>query len=286
MISKRVANVALIMILCLFWGLAFVAIKIGLDYVSPVTLTFLRFLISSTGFAIYFITNNSLIPLKIIPRIALLGFVGFTVYHLSLNLGETQTSSGVASLVITTAPSFIAIFSKIILKEKITSLRAAGIVISFLGLIIVLMPSLQLTENPLHVLAILPAPLSAALYTVLGKKFLTKSEPVILTGYAQFFGLLFLLPLLSHTTFAEAFSLPIRGWLPILFLGICSTVIAYTIWYKLLKDTEATMAGSYSYVISLIAISSGHIILNESFTINLIVGGLLVIFGVYLIHKK
>jgi len=104
LISKRVTNVVLIMILCLFWGLAFVAIKIGLDYVSPATLTFLRFLISSIGFAIYFITNKSSIPLKIIPRIALLGFVGFTIYHLSLNLGETQTSSGVASLVITTAP--------------------------------------------------------------------------------------------------------------------------------------------------------------------------------------
>ncbi|MCW3975783.1 MAG: DMT family transporter [Candidatus Bathyarchaeota archaeon] len=113
-----------------------------------------------------------------------------------------------------------------------------------------------------------------------------KSEPVILTGYAQFFGLLFLVPLLSHSIFAEALSLPLGGWLPILFLGICSTVIAYTIWYKLLKDTEATMVGSYSYIISLIAISSGHIILNESFTINLIIGGLLVIFGVYLIHKK
>ena len=286
MTTKRVTNVALITILCLFWGLAFVAIKIGLDYVSPVTLTFLRFLISSIGFVIYFIVNKSSIPSGIISNIALLGFVGFTIYHLSLNLGETQTSSGVASLVITTSPSFIALFSRIILKEKITSLNTAGIVISFLGLTIVLMPSLQLNDNPLYVLAILPAPLSAALYTVLGKKFLTKSEPIILTGYAQFFGLLFLVPLLSHSFFMEASSLPLDGWIPILFLGICSTVIAYTIWYKLLKDTKATIMGSYSYIISLIAISSGHIILNESITINLIIGGLLVIFGVYLIHKK
>ena len=109
---------SLLLLTAAIWGFAFVAIKIGLDYVSPVTLTFLRFLISSIGFAIYFIVNKSSIPLGIIPNIALLGFVGFTIYHLSLNLGETQTSSGVASLVITTAPSFIALFSRIILKEK------------------------------------------------------------------------------------------------------------------------------------------------------------------------
>jgi drug/metabolite transporter (DMT)-like permease len=286
MIPQRMINLALIVILLLFWGLAFVAIKISLDYISPVTLTFLRFLVSSAGFALFFIINRSSIPLTIIPRIAILGLVGFTIYHLSLNLGETQTSSGAASLVIATAPSFIALFSNIILKEKITFPRATGIMISFFGLVIVLMPSLQITENPLHALAILPAPLSAAIYTVLGKKLLRKSEPVILTGYAQFFGLLFLVPLLSHSTFEEASSLSLGGWFPILFLGICSTVIAYTIWYKLLKVAEATTIGSYSYIISLVAILSGYIILDEPFTLRLVVGGLLVIFGVYLIHKK
>ncbi len=286
MMSPRLTNLALIVVLFLFWGLAFVAIKIGLYHMSPVTLTFLRFLISSIGFIIYFIINRSSIPLNIIPNVAILGLIGFTVYHLSLNLGETQTSSGAASLVIATSPSFIALFSRIILKEKITFLRYTGIIISFLGLIIVLMPSLQITENPLHAISILPAPLSAAIYTVLGKKFLIKTKPAILTGYAQLFGLLFLTPLLSNSVVQETLSLSLEGWLPILFLGICSTIIAYTIWYRLLSVTEATRVGSYSYIISLIAILGGHIILNEPFTINLIVGGLLVIFGVYLIHKK
>ena len=222
---RRLTGFFLLLMLCLFWGLAFVAIKVGLIYLSPVALTFLRFSVASLLFAPYLLYRRASISIRLLPKVALLGLIGFTIYHLSLNLGETETAAGAASLIIASIPIFIALLSRIILGEKLTLFKALGVAFAFLGLTVILAPSLQASENPVKILVILPAPLSAAVYTVLGKLYLKESEPAVLTGYAQLFGLLFLAPLASRFTILEVINLPLEGWIPILFLGICSTTL-------------------------------------------------------------
>ena len=282
----RFTGLILLVVLCLSWGLAFVAIKMSLAYLSPVALTLLRFSIASTLFASYLLYKRASIPIRLIPRVALLGLTGFTVYHLSLNLGETETAAGIASLVIASSPIFISLLSKAILGERLTTFKASGVASAFLGLAVMVAPGLQASRDPLRVLAILPAPLASAIYTVLGKLYLRDEEPIALTGYSQLFGLLFLIPLASKSTILEVASLPFTGWIPVLFLGVCSSTLGYTIWFKLLDTGEASMVGSYIYLTTLVAVLGSRIILGEPFTLNLIAGGILVILGVYLTHRR
>ena len=282
----RFTGLILLVVLCLSWGLAFVAIKMSLAYLSPVALTLLRFSIASTLFASYLLYKRASIPIRLIPRVALLGLTGFTVYHLSLNLGETETAAGIASLVIASSPIFISLLSKAILGERLTTFKASGVASAFLGLAVMVAPGLQASRDPLRVLAILPAPLASAIYTVLGKLYLRDEEPIALTGYSQLFGLLFLIPLASKSTILEVASLPFTGWIPVLFLGVCSSTLGYTIWFKLLDTGEASMVGSYIYLTTLVAVLGSRIILGEPLTSNLIAGGILVILGVYLTHRR
>jgi drug/metabolite transporter (DMT)-like permease len=282
----RFTGLILLVVLCLSWGLAFVAIKMSLTYLSPVALTLLRFSIASTLFASYLLYKRASIPIRLIPRVALLGLTGFTVYHLSLNLGETETAAGIASLVIASSPIFISLLSKAILGERLTTFKASGVASAFLGLAVMVAPGLQASRDPLRVLAILPAPLASAIYTVLGKLYLRDEEPIALTGYSQLFGLLFLIPLASKSTILEVASLPFTGWIPVLFLGVCSSTLGYTIWFKLLDTGEASMVGSYIYLTTLVAVLGSRIILGEPLTSNLIAGGILVILGVYLTHRR
>ncbi len=283
---SRVMHILLLVLLCLVWGLAFVGIKIGLNYLSPVALTLLRFVIASVIFAFYFILRRATIPFTIVPWIIMLGLFGFTIYHLSLTLGEIETAAGTASLIVATTPIFIALLSRVILKERIGFLRAVGIVMAFLGLAIILKPNIEVSMNIYYVLAILPAPISNAIYTVFGKRQLTNFEPAILTGYAQLFALLTLAPFLSRSALMEIVALPLEGWIPVLLLGACSTVMGYTIWYKLLKVGEASIVGSNVYLISFVAILGSRIILNEYFTTHLILGGILVLIGIFLTKRK
>lgn len=284
--AERAKAFALLLCLSLFWGLAFVGIKEGLLYFSPVVLTFLRFLVASAVFAAYLMTRGKSLPLGMMPAAAVLGLLGFTVYHLSLNFGETETSAGAASIVVATGPIFILIFSATLLGERMTLRRLVGIASAFLGLALIIAPEIQAGADPLYVLAILPAPLSTALYSVLGKRYLKTHEPAVLTAYAQLFGLLFVSPLLLSQPMKGVLEAPAEGWGAVLFLGVCSTVVGYTLWYRLLKEHEASIAGGYLYLTSLVAILAGRAILGEPFTLHLVAGGSLVIAGVTVINRS
>src|SRR5207249_3777699 len=100
--------------LVLVWGLAFVAIKQALGYMSWITLTFLRFVVADLLFVGSLAARRQLRPAPSradLPRLTLLASVGFTGYHLFLNLGETDptVTAGTAALIIASTPAFIAV---------------------------------------------------------------------------------------------------------------------------------------------------------------------------------
>src|SRR5439155_26147277 len=104
---------ASLLFLVLFWGLAFVAIKQALVHMSWITLTFLRFALADIVFFGYLTATRRLRPFPAkadLPYLTLLAFVGFTGYHLFLNLGESDASvtAGAAGLIIGLAPAFLA----------------------------------------------------------------------------------------------------------------------------------------------------------------------------------
>src|SRR5207249_11881877 len=103
---------ASLILLILLWGLAFVAIKQALAYMSWITLTFLRFAVADVLFVSYLVATRQIRHLPArddLPRLVILAFFGFTGYHLFLNLGETDpnVSAGTAALIIASAPAFI-----------------------------------------------------------------------------------------------------------------------------------------------------------------------------------
>ena len=122
---------ASLIVLILFWGLAFVAIKRALAYMSWITLTFLRFAVADVLFVGYLVATRQVRhpPARNdLPMLVILAFLGFTGYHLFLNLGETDpsVSAGTAALIIASAPAFIAIFAIPLLRERIGRLQSAG----------------------------------------------------------------------------------------------------------------------------------------------------------------
>src|SRR5205807_8924860 len=101
------------MFLVLFWGLAFDAIKQALVHMSWITLTVLRFALADILFFGYLTATRRLRPLPTkadLPHLSLLALVGFTGYHLFLNLEESDASvtAGTAALIIASTPAFIA----------------------------------------------------------------------------------------------------------------------------------------------------------------------------------
>ena len=86
--------------------------------------------------------------------------------------------------------------------------------------------------------------------------------------------------------FEQVGSLSLPGWGIILFLGLCPTVIAYLLWYVALEIKTASELGVYLYFIPVLATIFSFILLQEEITWLFILGGALVIIGLYVVNKN
>jgi len=288
---------ASVVVLVVFWGLAFVAIKQALDHMSWVTLTFLRLGFAGALFLAYLLgpARAHLAPRRAdLPLLLVLGFLGFTGYHAFLNLGEAdpQVTAGTAALIIASAPAFIALLAVPFLKEKISPVKAGGISLAFAGLALMIFFASPGSEYAFQVsvggLAIVPSALFAALFTVLGKGLLRTHPPFALVGHAIFLGTLLMVPLViadAPRFLADLGSMGAESLLPVLYLAVFPTFVAYGLWFRALERLPAASAGAYIYLSTLVGIVGGILILGEDVSVVTILGGGMVVSGVVLAQQ-
>ncbi len=277
------------------WAFAFPFIKIVLDNgLSPVNLTIMRFFIVCIVLVMILLFEtkrfSKLYKKDIIP-IFILGFFGVIVYHLGLNYGEQDISPGAASLIIATIPVFIIVLAAVFLKEKFTMKKMLGFILSLCGVLIISLWGKQDTaieiKYILGALAVLIAAIMGALYTIAGKKLLDRYTPLSLTVYAILLGSLGLIPFLNYSLFDEVAMMPAISWIAIIFLGVCSTVIGYVLWYVALEIKNASEVSVYLYAIPAVStVISFFMFPKDKITLFFIIGGALVILGLIIVNKK
>jgi drug/metabolite transporter (DMT)-like permease len=285
--------VVMMIITVVVWAFAFPFIRIGLDELSFVNLTIMRFVVVCvTLLAILLLQPKRFSKLhkKDIIPIFILGFFGVMVYHFGLNYGEQYVSPGAASLIIATIPVFIVVLAVMFLNEKITLKKFLGIVLSLSGVLIISIWGTQDASIEIEymsgALAVLVAAAMGALYTVAGKKLLSRYSALSLTVYAMLLGSLGLLPFLSKSLLDEVSAMSTRGWIAVIFLGICSTVIGYILWYVALKIKTASEVSVYLYAIPVLSTIISYVLFDDKITLLFIFGGLLVIVGLVIVNMK
>ena len=275
------------------WGLAFPLIKISLQDLSPINLTIMRFFVVCIILLFLLLiqsTQFSKLSPKDIPWIFILGFFGVMTYHLALNYGEQYISPGAASLIIGTAPLFVVVSAIVFLKEKVTKKRIAGIFLAFAGIIIISLwgqPSLEIEVKYISgAVAVLVAAVSAAFYTIAGKKLLSRYTALSLTTYAMLLGSIGLLPFLNSSLISEVLQISLPSVVSILFLGIFSTVISYMLWYVVLQIKDASEISIYLYFIPVITILIDLLVFREAISYLFLFGAILIILGLRITSVK
>ncbi len=192
------------LVLVALWGLAFVVIKAANAHMSWITLTFLRFLFADVLFLSYLVIREEgrvRSPRKDWLPLLVLGFLGFTGYRLLLNLGESSAdvTAGTAALIIASDPAFIALLAVPVLRERIRSVRGAGIALAFTGLAVMILfanPGSQLSFSlSVGALEIIPSVIFTAVYLVLGKNYLSRCRPFVFVANTILLGTLLTVPI-------------------------------------------------------------------------------------------
>jgi drug/metabolite transporter (DMT)-like permease len=278
-------------VLSVIWGLAFVAIKVADSVLSPVNLALLRWLIAAVLFL-------ALLPLigrpktkfewRDVPRLLIVGFANVVGYHISLNYAETTISAGLSGLLITFGPVFVVILSVLLLNEKAGPKVILALLLAIGGAAVLSIGSVSSTDlsSFLGPLEVVLAALSYAVFSVLAKPLVHKYGSAPTTISAGLLGTAMMLPLLSTNFIGQVESLPLDGWISVLYLSVLSTVLGYTLYYTLVSRNAVSKLSIQLYLAPIVSVVGGVVLLGESVTIFTAIGGALMLGAVALATAK
>jgi len=286
-VSRRLAGLVWLT-LCAIWGSTWLAIKLGLRDLPPITFAGIRFaLAGAVLFAIIWLSRARL------PRSrrewVLLGYTGLlsiTVNYALVFWGEQYISSGLAALLSATVPLFgLPLAHRYLQSEPLTLWKAVGVVLGVLGVAIVFSGELGI-GGPIALWAsagIILAALAAAHAGVLVKAGGTHIEPSVLAGVQMVGGCV---PLLVAGVALEGNPLHFH-WTPLAlaclgYLTIVGSVIAFLMYYWLIRHTEVSGVLMIPLVTPLVAVLFGVLFAGETIGWHTAVGGVAIIGGVAL----
>jgi len=270
------------------WASAFSVIKALLDHgIGAEQIALARYLIAAPGFVFLLWRAGGLPGLnrRDATRVLVAGIVIVAGYHLSLNLGEQSTSSGIAALIVALSPALTMALAIAFGLERFSLRIALGLAVAFAGVVVVVglgsdeELSLDGIKGPLIVVG---APLSFALYNVLLKPLFARYDLLALTAATSLIGTAGLLPIVAGSDVSGATSLSAGDLALILYLGIFSTLLGYVAWNIGLRAFGPTRAVTATYAIPALAVLFGAVTLEEPVTAWIAAGGLLIVGGVAL----
>jgi drug/metabolite transporter (DMT)-like permease len=268
----------------ILWASAFPGIRAGLSGYAPQHLVLLRLLTASVALLLIAPFQKVRLPqLRYLPSLLLLGLTGITGYNLALSYGETNVSSGTASLLVNCAPVITALLAVPLLKERIQPRGWIGLIVSLGGVAIIVTNSGSgIAFNPWALLVLLAAALQS-IFVILQKRLLADYRPFELTCYAIWSGtlvsLLFLPGLVSACKAA-----PFQATIAVIYLGIFPAAIAYLSWAIVLSRLPASQAVSLLYAIPVLSFVIAWFWLHESLLLSTLLGGALALAGVLLLN--
>ena len=273
------------------WAGSFSVIKAALDEgIAAIDIAILRYAVAAPGFAFILWRARGLPGLtrRDAVRVAAAGLLVVVGYHLFLNFGTRQTTSGIAALVVALAPGMTVVLAALAGLERIRLRHVIGLSLAFAGVVVVVALgsgqslSLESAQGPLLVLG---APLSFALYNVLLKPLLGRYDLLALTAASSLIGMIGLAPLVRPSTVDAATDASLEVVGVVVYLGVLATLLGYIAWNAGLRGLGPTRAVTYAYAIPPLAVLIGAIALDEPITAWLVLGGALVVGGIVLAQR-
>lgn len=279
----------LLLITSFLWGGNFVVSKFLVGHASSITLTDLRWIIAVIClFPVVWIQEKKILPPKrsILP-LFLMGVTGVVLFNVFMFFALERTTAMNVGLLSTLNPVSIALFSLVLVKEKLRPLQIVAMVISFLGVVIVLcrgevdrLLSLRFNSGDLWMLA---AVSSWGLYSVFGKWAMKDTSPMMSTLYSGIFGVLTLLPFnLSSFTITNVNASFVVS---LLYIGILSTVVSMVFWNIGVQKLGGTAAGMFLNFNPVFTAILAFFLLGEKMTWIQFAGSVIVILGCYLFAR-
>src|SRR5512132_722088 len=278
--------------LCVVWSSTGLVIKIGLRDLPPISYAGIRFVIAVIVLMAVSVGRVSLLPQRR-SDYALLAFTGVLMFAVNYGLlfwGELHVSSGLAAVLQATIPIFGMVFAHLMLPDEPLRLRKLAGAIIALGGVTLICARLLGFNGPLAFwggVGVVVGAASAAFANVLVKARSMQLAPAMLAAWQMIFGTAPLLllglavdgnPVRFHWTVSSVFCL--------LYLAVIGSALTFLLLYWLLPCLTVAQLQSISLITPPGAVMLGWLLGGETFPLSSLLGGALVLVGVWMIFRK
>lgn len=283
-------NILLYSLLCLIWGSTWMAIKLGLQDAPPMWGAALRFVVAVIVLVLYNALTGRRYPQGWQKKlyVAWPGVFTYLGSYSFTYLGSQYIPSALASILFAVFPFLVMLLMPLFIKdEKVTKRAVFGVGLGFAGVVLIFAEPLQLKGEALYgMLLFLLSPVAAAMGTVSIKAFL-RDEPVLQMITLQMgLGAFLLCIVAALTEDLGRFEITAVSVGSILYLSICGSIVAFGVYYWLLKRIRLISMSLVALVTPVVAMLIGYLVLGEVLAPLDYVGAALVLTGVAVVNVR
>lgn len=279
-------------IICIVWGTTYLAIRVAVRTIPPLLMTGTRFIVAGALLLVFARLRGETIPhgRRIFREILFVGLLMVGIGNLSVAGAEQWVPSGIAALLVATAPFWAALMERMRPSgERIDVRRGIGMLIGFLGVALLVTPGGAGGAFDLHfllgALMIQMGSIAWQYGTVRGKYNLKDVPPFISSALQMLAGgiAVLIVGLLIGET--KRLTLTTEGLVSLAYLSIFGSLVAYTAYVYALKKVPVTKMSMYAYINPLVAVILGWLILHERLTWISIAAMAIILGGVALVQS-
>ncbi len=282
--SERLGPVALAVCLGLvwvIWGTTYLAIRVAVRSLPPLSMAGVRFLIAGGLLAGYACVRGEARPSwPQLRNAAVLGFCFFFMGNGAVVVAETRITSGVAALLIATEPIFIVALS----RQRPAPLQLVGMVLASLGVVLILGVPSTVGSAPWAAGLVLLGCIGWAVASLRVRTADLPRSPQLASGLEMLAGgvALMLGGLLRGERLHLASAAP-EGLMALAYLIVFGSLVAFNAYQTLARAAPPALTATYAYINPLVAVAAGILVLGEPATTSLALAAAAIVVGVVLI---
>ncbi len=273
-----------------FWGTTWLASKEGVKYMPAIQLVAIRQFLGATLYLSYFLFKKTRWPKgKQWKTIFILSILNFVLSNGLSTWGVKYISSGLGAIIGALVPLWVVIIS-LFNGEKLVKLSIIGLVVGFAGVCVIFYEHLSdflIFDFRFGIIISIISTLTWAFATLYTKKKAASFNPYFSLGIQMFISSIFLFAYLGATGSAVSLSsIPMISWISIGYLVLFGSVLTFIAFIYALQHLPAEINSIYAYINPIIAVLLGAYIFGEPLTFSIAIGGIITLFGLYLVNQS
>ncbi|MBJ7931676.1 MULTISPECIES: DMT family transporter [Bacillus cereus group] len=279
----------LILSVVMIWGINYTIAKYGLVEFTAIEFTAIRMMAAAPLLLLltFFIEKSFYVERKDIPRLIVVSFVGIVLYQTLFMETVKYTSATNASLLISISPIFTTLFAVFLKQEKFSSRKLIGSMIAFVGAALVLVAGHSLASSFYGNGIGMITSICWGLYPVLAGPLIKKYSALRVTAWSALVGAIPLLLLSGPHVFVMPFHIT-KGMtlFALLYSIFFVTVFGLVMWYIGVQKIGASHTMVYMYITPIVAVLFAAIWANESISLQQMIGGIIIFFGLWFVKLE